>query len=48
MTDFASYLHIAQWPPRPDVLFWISLTLVGGALLGEAVFRGLALPRIVG
>ena len=48
MTDLAGYLHIAQWPPRPDVLFWISLTLVGGALLGEAVFRGLALPRIVG
>ena len=48
MSDFASYLHIVQWPPRPDVLFWISLTLVGGALLGEAVFRGLGLPRIVG
>lgn len=48
MTEFAGYLHIAEWPPRPDVLFWISLTLVGGALLGEAVFRGLALPRIVG
>lgn len=48
MTDLAGYLHIAEWPPRPDVLLWISLTLVGGALLGEAVFRGLALPRIVG
>ena len=48
MTDLASYLHIAQWPPRPDVLFWISLTLVGGALLGEAVFRVFGLPRIVG
>jgi Kef-type K+ transport system membrane component KefB len=48
MTDIAGYLHIAQWPPRPDVLFWISLTLVGGALLGEAVFRALGLPRIVG
>lgn len=48
MTDIAAYLHIDRWPPQPDLLFWLALTLVAGALLGGAVFRLLGLPRIVG
>lgn len=48
MADIPGFLLIKQWPPVPDLLFWISLTLVGGALLGEAAFRWLRLPRIVG
>jgi Kef-type K+ transport system membrane component KefB len=48
MADIAAFLHIDGWPPTPDILFWASLTLIGGALLGETVFRWLGLPRIVG
>lgn len=48
MPDITALLPIDQWPPIPDALFWASLTLVAGALLGEAVFRWLGLPRIVG
>ncbi|HUG21820.1 cation:proton antiporter [Piscinibacter sp.] len=48
MADIAAYLHFEHWPPLPDLLFWVALTLMVGALLGEAVYRGLALPRIVG
>ncbi|MBX3606080.1 MAG: cation:proton antiporter [Piscinibacter sp.] len=46
--EIADFLQIAPWPPRPDGLFWSALTLVVGGLLGEAVQRGLGLPRIVG
>ncbi len=48
MNEIADFLHIDRWPPQPDLLFWIALTMVAGALLGGAVFRGLGLPRIVG
>lgn len=48
MADIAAFFLIEQWPPVPDLLFWVSVTLVGGALLGEAAFRWLRLPRIVG
>ena len=48
MPDIAAYLHFDRWPPQPDLLFWLALTLVAGALLGGLVFRGLGLPRIVG
>ena len=48
MADIAAFFLIEAWPPVPDLLFWVSATLVGGALLGEAAFRGLRLPRIVG
>ncbi|MFZ2650657.1 MAG: cation:proton antiporter [Burkholderiaceae bacterium] len=48
MADIAAFFQIESWPPVPDALFWASLTLIAGALLGEAVFRWLGLPRIVG
>jgi Kef-type K+ transport system membrane component KefB len=48
MADIAAFFGIEHWPPLPDPIFWVSLTLVGGALLGEAVYRGLGLSRIVG
>ena len=46
--DIATYFPVGGWPPRPGLLFWLALTLVGGALLGGAAFRLLGLPRIVG
>lgn len=46
--DLAAYLQIAPFPPVPDTLFWTALVLIAGALLGEAVYRGAGLPRIVG
>ena len=46
--NIATYFHAGGWPPRPDLLFWLALTLVGGALLGGVAFRLLGLPRIVG
>lgn len=48
MDDIANYLNITPWPLAPDWLFWMTLALVGGALLGDAVFRWLGLPRIAG
>lgn len=48
MADIAAFFLITEWPPVPDLLFWVSVTLVGGALLGESAFRWLRLPRIVG
>lgn len=39
---------VMPWPPRPDTLMLVSLALVVGALLGEGVFRGAGLPRVVG
>jgi len=46
--ELAAFLDIRPWPPDPGVAFWAALALVAGALLGEAVRRGLGLPRIVG
>jgi len=48
MSELAAFLHLPRWPVQPDLLFWFALTLVGGALLGGAAFRGLGLARIVG
>jgi Kef-type K+ transport system membrane component KefB len=48
LADIAGFLQIDPWPPAPGPLFWLSLALVAGALLGEAVQRLLAIPRIVG
>jgi Kef-type K+ transport system membrane component KefB len=48
MADLAAWLPLDRWPPRPDALLWVSLTLIVGALLGEGVQRWLRLPRIVG
>jgi Kef-type K+ transport system membrane component KefB len=48
MNELAKFLHITPWPLAADWLLWVSLTLIGGALLGEAVFRWLGLPRIAG
>ncbi|MET0518773.1 MAG: cation:proton antiporter [Burkholderiaceae bacterium] len=48
MNAIAAYLHIERWPPQPDLLFWIALTLLAGALLGAAAHRLLGLPRVVG
>lgn len=39
---------LPSWPPTPDVLLWVSLTIVLAGLLGEFVFRSLKLPRVVG
>ncbi len=48
LATIAGYLQISPWPPVPDALFWGALLLVGGALLGEAVYRSFGVPRIVG
>lgn len=40
--------EVTRWPPKSDALLWISLVIIGGALIGEFVFRLLGLPRIVG
>ena len=48
MESLAAYFHIDRWPPRPDLLFWIALILLAGALLGDLVQRTLRLPRITG
>ncbi|ODS88599.1 MAG: sodium:proton exchanger [Comamonas sp. SCN 65-56] len=39
---------LPSWPPTPDVLLWVSLTIVVAGLLGEFVFRTLKLPRVIG
>ncbi|HEY0877950.1 MAG TPA: cation:proton antiporter [Zeimonas sp.] len=39
---------LPAWPPSADAVLWVSLTLVIAALLGEAVYRWLRLPRVVG
>lgn len=39
---------LPQWPPRLDNAFWFALLLVAAPLVGEAVFRSLRWPRIVG
>ncbi len=39
---------LPAWPPSADAVLWVSLTLVLAALLGEAVYRWLRLPRVVG
>ncbi len=46
--ELAAALQIDPWPPVPGVVFWSALLLVCGGLIGEGVFRLLALPRIVG
>lgn len=48
LANLAGYLQIEPWPPLPGPLFWLALALVAGALLGEAVQRAFAWPRIVG
>lgn len=48
LAEIAGYLQIEPWPPEPGSLFWLSLALVAGALLGEGVQRLLAVPRIIG
>ncbi len=48
MIDIATFLHVQPWPPVADLMGWVALALVAGALLGEAMFRWLGLPRIVG
>lgn len=39
---------LPSWPPTPDVVLWVSLTIVVAGLLGELVFRRFRLPRVVG
>jgi Kef-type K+ transport system membrane component KefB len=46
--EIAAYLQIEPWPLEPNVVFWSSLMLVTGGVLGELVFRLANLPRIVG
>ena len=48
MNDLANFLQFSAWPPRPDWLFWASLTMVAAGVLGEFVNRRLGLPRVVG
>ncbi|XHS77830.1 cation:proton antiporter [Burkholderiaceae bacterium UC74_6] len=40
--------NFPAWPPHPDLMFWVALTLVAAALLGELVWRVAALPRVLG
>ena len=39
---------LPAWPPVPDAVLWVSLTIVVAGLLGEFVFRAFRLPRVVG
>ena len=39
---------LMPWPPQPDLMFWIALTLVCAALLGHLVHSLFALPRVLG
>src|SRR5690606_28481453 len=39
---------LPSWPPVPDAVLWVSLTIVVAGLLGEFVFRWFRLPRVVG
>ncbi len=39
---------LPAWPPSPDAVLWVSLTIVVAALLGEFVYRWFRLPRVVG
>ena len=39
---------LPSWPPTPDFVLWVSLTIVVAGLLGEFVFRRFRLPRVVG
>lgn len=39
---------LPSWPPSPDAVLWVSLTIVVAGLLGELVFRWVRLPRVVG
>jgi Kef-type K+ transport system membrane component KefB len=48
LTELAHFLQFADWPPRVDWLFWAALILVVAGLLGEAVYRRLGLPRVIG
>ncbi len=48
LAEIADHLQILPWPPLAGVPFWAALALVAGGILGEAVRRGLGLPRIVG
>jgi Kef-type K+ transport system membrane component KefB len=40
--------NLPAWPPHPDLIFWVALTLVAAALLGELVWRVAGLPRVLG
>ena len=46
-SEAAAVLHLPHWPPHPDLIFWIALTLVLAALLGDLAQR-LRLPRLLG
>jgi Kef-type K+ transport system membrane component KefB len=48
LADLAGFLQIVPWPPDPGPLFWLALALIAGALIGEAVQRLFAVPRIIG
>lgn len=39
---------LPSWPPSPDAVLWVSLTVVIAALIGEFVYRAFRLPRVVG
>ena len=39
---------LPSWPPVPDAVLWVSLTIVVAGLIGEFVFRSFRLPRVVG
>ncbi|HPA88449.1 MAG TPA: cation:proton antiporter [Quisquiliibacterium sp.] len=48
LQEIAGFLRIDPSAVASDALLWLAPTLVVAALLGEAVRRGLGLPRIVG
>ncbi|MCC7058795.1 MAG: cation:proton antiporter [Burkholderiaceae bacterium] len=39
---------LPAWPPVPDAVLWVSLTIVVAGLIGEFVFRWFRLPRVIG
>jgi hypothetical protein len=48
LATLAEYLQIMPLPHGPGAVFWAALILIGGALLGEGVYRTFGVPRIVG
>ncbi|MCH7343400.1 cation:proton antiporter [Pelomonas sp. CA6] len=48
MNPLADFLQFSAWPPRVDWIFWATLILFVAGLLGEAVYRRIGLPRVVG
>lgn len=48
MENLPGIAQLLPWPPQIDAVMWVALVLVGAGLLGEAAFRWLRLPRVLG